>query len=188
MRRFGHRWKPADAGQLSSAGRSRVQVLQKQKQFWLCGHGIAPVFEAIASERELILFLKPEITSRLSVGPNSHVQFSLKMSMNDKQCLTHDKFEIVFQTTFASQSSKCDAINKCVANVNRQMRRKRLIVEPRVQTIKAKQDIWTGGPESLGAHWMTETGKHAELHAFFPIGHLMELVHEFASSLDVSEK
>jgi hypothetical protein len=35
---------------------------------------------------------------------------------------------------------------------------------------------------------MTETGKHAELHAFFPIGHLMELVYKFASSLDISEK
>jgi hypothetical protein len=33
------------------------------------------------------------------------------------------------------------------------------LIEPRVQTIKAKQDIWTGGPESLGAYWMTETGK-----------------------------
>jgi hypothetical protein len=33
------------------------------------------------------------------------------------------------------------------------------VFEPRVQTIKAKQDIWTGGPESLGAYWMTETGK-----------------------------
>jgi hypothetical protein len=42
-----------------------------------------------------------------------------------------------------------------------------LVIEPRVQTIKAKQDIWTGGPESLGAYWMTETGKYTELHAFF---------------------
>jgi hypothetical protein len=46
------------------------------------------------------------------------------------------------------------------------------VIEPRVQTIKAKQDIWIGGPESLGAYWMTETGKHPELYAFFPIGHL----------------
>jgi hypothetical protein len=63
-----------------------------------------------------------------------------------------------------------------------------MVIEPRVQTIKAKQDIWTGGLESLGAHWMTKTGKCPELCAFFPIGDLMELVCEFASSLDVSEK
>jgi hypothetical protein len=62
------------------------------------------------------------------------------------------------------------------------------VIEPRVQTIKAKQDIWTGGPESLGASWMTEMGKHSELHAFFPIGHLMELAYELASSLNISEK
>jgi hypothetical protein len=63
-----------------------------------------------------------------------------------------------------------------------------ILIEPRVQTIKAKQDIWTGGPESLGASWMTEKGKYPELYAFFPIGHLMELAHKFASSLDISEK
>jgi hypothetical protein len=62
------------------------------------------------------------------------------------------------------------------------------MIEPRVQTIKAKQDIWTGGPESLGASWMTETGKYSELIAFFPIGDLMELVYKFASSLYISEK
>jgi hypothetical protein len=62
------------------------------------------------------------------------------------------------------------------------------LIEPRVQTIKAKQDIWTGGPESLGASWMTETGEHPELCAFFPIGDLMELACKFASSLHISEK
>jgi hypothetical protein len=61
-------------------------------------------------------------------------------------------------------------------------------IEPRVQTIKAKQDIWTGGPESLGGYWMTGTGKYPELYAFFPIGDLMELVYKFASSLGISEK
>jgi hypothetical protein len=62
------------------------------------------------------------------------------------------------------------------------------VIEPRVQTIKAKQDIWTGGPEFLGGYWMTETGKYPELYAFFPIEDLMELVYKFASSLDISEK
>ena len=41
------------------------------------------------------------------------------------------------------------------------------IIEPRVQTVKAEQDIWTGGPASLGAVWKTETRKYSELHAFF---------------------
>jgi hypothetical protein len=57
-------------------------------------------FEAIAGRaRESILFSKPAIAPRLLVGQNCCVQFPSKMSMNDKECLTCDKFELVFQMT-----------------------------------------------------------------------------------------
>jgi hypothetical protein len=68
------------------------------------------------------------------------------MSINDEQCLTYEKFELVFQTTLGSQSSKCVGIDICVANVKANLlagRRSQSVVKDSWITALSRTE-WSG--------------------------------------------
>jgi hypothetical protein len=112
MCRFRHCWKPAATWQLS-AGRLRAVA-------YACKHNR----NNLKSPSQFRKTRRTQVGMRWLKESMEFVMFSTL----GKQ-LRKSFWEIVFQTTLASQSSKCVAIDICVANVkvrrNRQMRRKR---------------------------------------------------------------